>query len=91
MKRIINCTKPNEKSHVQRLFQWLCSAKRPIKQIELHHALLIRPGDRELDYHEPRNSWLDICGPIIETRGDTVVFVHFTAKRYVPPHMLASN
>ncbi|KAF8243892.1 hypothetical protein K440DRAFT_560364 [Wilcoxina mikolae CBS 423.85] len=85
MKRIMNHSKPSEKSHVHRLFQWLCSAKRPIREIELHHALLIRPGDRDLEYHGPRKGWLDICGPIIETRGDTVDFVHFSAKGCVQP------
>jgi hypothetical protein len=34
---------------------------------------------------------LDICGPIIEILGDTVVFVHFTAKGYVPRRMLTNN
>ncbi|KAF8535977.1 hypothetical protein BDD12DRAFT_750061 [Trichophaea hybrida] len=80
IKRIMNHSKPSEKSHIRRLFQVLCSVKRPIRDIELHHALLMRPGERELEHHEPRKDWLDICGPIIETRGDIVAFVHFSAR-----------
>jgi hypothetical protein len=66
---------------VRNIIAWLVSAKRPMKTLELLHALIIRKGDRNLEHK--RTLYKDVvylCGPFIEEREGTIRFVHFSAK-----------
>lgn len=70
-----------ERLEVRRILQWIACSKSPLRKQELLQALQIKPGDRAI---VPERKLLrdvfQLCGPIIETRGEHVVFVHFTVK-----------
>ena len=82
--RIQEKLQPNEQHQVHNIIAWLVSAKRPIKTLELLHALMILKGDRKLEHK--RTLYKDmvyLCGPFIEEREGTITFVHFSAKELV--------
>ena len=77
---------------MRNIIAWLVSVRRPIKTLELLHALMIRVGDRNLE-HKRRlcKDIVYLCGPFIEEREGTITFVHFSAKELVcdePPKIL---
>ena len=79
----ITALSPNEQVTVKRIFSWLICARRPLRTVELNHALLIQPGDRELQHERALISdMLVLCGPIVEKRKEYITFIHFSAKEY---------
>jgi hypothetical protein len=83
--RITKALSPAERNKVKRIFSWLVCARRPLRTIELEHALLIRtaPEESNRELHRARKLIKDmreLCGPIIENRGTYIAFVHFSAK-----------
>ena len=82
LKRITTLS-PNEQATVKRIFSWLICARRPLRTVELNHALLIQPGDRGLQHERALISdMLVLCGPIVEKRKEYITFIHFSAKEY---------
>ncbi|KAH0543142.1 hypothetical protein FGG08_002487 [Glutinoglossum americanum] len=73
----------NERYSAKAILGWMASAQVGVRKEELEHALMIRPGDKKLD-RENRvlKDMIELCGPILEVRGETVVFVHYTVKEY---------
>jgi hypothetical protein len=57
---------------------------RPLKTFEIQDGLVFTTPDSLLnDETKPNKSLLDLCKPIIEEGvGNTVDFVHFSAKEY---------
>ena len=83
LKRISTALSPYEQATVKRIFSWLICTRRPLRTVELEHALLIRPGDDVLRRtRAPYKDVLELCGPIVEKRKDYITFVHFSAKEY---------
>jgi len=84
LNRIVTLLSPSEQAEVKKIFSWLICARRPLRTIELEHAILIHPGDKELQYTRRLvKDILELCGPIIEKRNDYLTFVHFSAKECV--------
>ena len=83
LKRISTVLSPPEQATVKRIFSWLICTRRPLRTVELEHALLIQPGDNDLQH--TRALYKDVrelCGPIVEVRKEYITFVHFSAKEY---------
>jgi hypothetical protein len=83
--RITKALSLAERNKVKRIFSWLVCARRPLRTIELEHALLIRTAPdesvRELQHARKLiKDMRELCGPIIENRGNYITFVHFSAK-----------
>lgn len=84
MSRIATLLSLPEQAEVKKIFSWLICARRPLRTIELEHALLIHPGDKKLYYTRKLvKDIVELCGPIVEKRHDYLTFVHFSAKEYV--------
>ncbi|KAF8241833.1 hypothetical protein K440DRAFT_608109 [Wilcoxina mikolae CBS 423.85] len=84
MSRISTLLSSPEQDEVKKIFSWLICARRPLKTIELEHALLIHPGDKELEFDRRLvKDIIELCGPIVEKRSDYLTFVHFSAKEFV--------
>jgi hypothetical protein len=84
LSRIKEKLKPNERHQVRRIIAWLVSARRPLKLLEIDHALMIRDGDNCLEKKRRlHKDIIQLCGPFIEKQGDTITFVHFSAKEFV--------
>ena len=82
LKRITTLS-PHEQATVKRIFSWLICARRPLRAVELSHALLIQPKDRDLQHKRAlTNDVLALCGPIVEKRKEYITFIHFSAKEY---------
>ena len=65
---------------------WIYHAKRPLKLIELQHALAIEPGDTLLDDDglPDQDLMISVCGGLLSVReDDTVTFIHYTAQEYL--------
>ena len=74
---------PNEQATVKRIFSWLICTRRPLRTIELKYALLIRPGDNDLQFtRAPYKDVLELCGLIVEKRMGYITFIPFSAKEY---------
>jgi len=83
LNRIAIVLSPPEQVIVKRIFSWLICARRPLRSIEIEHALLIEPGDKELRHtRAPYKDILVLCGPIVEKRKEYLTFVHFSVKGY---------
>ena len=83
LKRISTELSPHEQATVKRIFCWLICARRPLRTVELEHALLIQPGDKELQHTRALyKDVLELCGPIVEKRKEYITFIHFSAKEY---------
>ncbi|OTB12629.1 hypothetical protein K445DRAFT_65837 [Daldinia sp. EC12] len=66
---------------VRTILQWIACAQRPLREEEILQLLALEPG--KPDFTKGPKEYRDIfqvCGPVIETRGDHVRFVHFSAK-----------
>ena len=73
----------HEQATVKRIFSWLICARRPLRTVELSHALLIQPGDKDLQHTRALyKDMLELCGPIVEKRKEYITFIHFSAKEY---------
>ncbi|KAF8538870.1 hypothetical protein BDD12DRAFT_926090 [Trichophaea hybrida] len=84
LSRIKEKLKPNERHQVRRIIAWLVSATRPLKLLEIDHALMIRDGDNCLEKKRKlHKDMIQLCGPFIENQGETITFVHFSAKESV--------
>ena len=84
LKRISTVLSPHEQAIVRRIFSWLICTRRPLRAVELQHALLIQPGDSGLQHTRALyKDVLELCGPIVEKRTEYITFIHFSAKEYV--------
>jgi hypothetical protein len=65
-----------------RILQWMACSFRPLKTYEIQDGLVFDTAESILnDETKPNKSLLDLCRPIIEEgSGDTMEFVHFSAK-----------
>ena len=80
----ISTLSPHKQATVKRIFSWLICTRRPLRTIELNHALLIQPGDERLQHTRALyNDILELCGPILEKRKEYITFIHFSAKEYI--------
>ena len=80
----ISILSPHEQATVKRIFSWLICARRPLRTVELNHALLIQPGDKGLRHERALyKDILELCGPILEKRKEYITFIHFSAKEYI--------
>lgn len=67
-------------SRVKSILSWIAFAKRPLKRLELLSAITFSSGEPEVTNLVPEYI-LDICGPLIEERGDTTLtFIHVSVK-----------
>ena len=83
MLKRISTLSPYKQATVKRIFSWLICTRRPLRTIELKHALLIQPGDKVLQHKRAVISdILELCGPIVEKRKEYITFIHFSAKEY---------
>ena len=83
LKRISSVLSPPEQATVKRIFSWLICARQPLRTAELEHALLIQPGDNDLQHTRALyKDVLELCGPIVEKRSGYITFIHFSAKEY---------
>ena len=83
MLKRISTLSPYEQATVKRIFSWLICTRRPLRTVELSHALLIQPGDKRLQHIRALyKDILELCGPIVEKRKEYITFIHFSAKEY---------
>ena len=79
----ISTLSPHEQATVKRIFSWPICTRRPLRSVELNHALLIQPGDKGLQHQRALyKDMLELCGPIVEKRKEYITFIHFSAKEY---------
>ena len=84
LNRIVTALSASEQAMVKQIFSWLICARRPLRTVELQHALLVRPGDTKLEYSKRLiKDALELCGPILEKRNEYLTFVHFSATECV--------
>ncbi|KAK0763604.1 hypothetical protein N5P37_002982 [Trichoderma harzianum] len=70
-------------SRVKSILSWIAFAKRPLKRLELLSAITFSSGEPEVTNLVPEYI-LDICGPLIEERGDTTLaFLHVSVKEFL--------
>ena len=70
-----------EQLDARKILSWIACAKVPLQRREISEALMVREGDTDIVYERKTlQDFRRLCGPIIELDGDTVRFVHFTAK-----------
>lgn len=64
------------------ILQWMACSFRPLKAFEIRDGLVFAAPDSSLNEEtKPNKNLLDLCKPIIEEGvGNTVCFVHFSAK-----------
>jgi hypothetical protein len=64
------------------ILQWMACSFRPLKVFEIQDGLVFEASDSILnDETKPTKNLLELCKPIIEEGlGNTVEFVHFSAK-----------
>ena len=83
LKRISTALSRHEQATVKRIFSWLICSRRPLRTVELEHALLIQPGDNDLQHTRALyKDVLELCGPIVEKRKEYITSIHFSAKEY---------
>ena len=88
--RISVALSPHEQAAVKRIFSWLICTRRPLRTVELEHALLIQPGDNDLQRTRALcKDVLELCGPIVEKRKEYITFFHFSVKEYPNAHGVA--
>jgi hypothetical protein len=65
-----------------KILQWMACAFRPLKVFEIQDGLVFETADSTLsDGTKPSKNLLELCKPMIEEGfGNTVDFVHFSAK-----------
>ena len=81
MLKRISTLSPHEQATVKRIFSWLICTRRPLRTVELNHALLIQPGDESLQHERALyKDVLELCGPIVEKKKEYITFIHFSAK-----------
>ena len=91
LKRITTALSPDEQATVKRIFSWLICTRRPLRTVELEHALLIQPGDNDLQHTQALyKGVLELCGSIVEKRKEYITFIHFSAKACVHTKTLAN-
>jgi ankyrin repeat protein len=70
----------------QRLLPWIICAKRPLKLIEVQHALTVEVGDADLDEEGIPEAELMIsaCAGLVtvDSESTTIRLVHYTAQEY---------
>ncbi|KAH0531370.1 hypothetical protein TsFJ059_000210 [Trichoderma semiorbis] len=70
-------------SRVKSILSWIAFAKRPLKRLELLSAITFSSREPEVANLVPEHI-LDICGPLIEERGDTTLtFIHVSVKEFL--------
>ncbi|KKP04433.1 NACHT domain-containing protein [Trichoderma harzianum] len=70
-------------NRVKSILSWIAFAKRPLKRLELLSAITFSSGEPDVANLVPEYI-LDICGPLIEERGDTTLtFIHVSVKEFL--------
>ena len=66
---------------------WISHTRRPLKSVELQHALALRPGDKSLDSDDILSvrTIIDSCFGLLEVERDsnTIRLVHFSLEEYL--------
>ncbi|KAK5996456.1 Serine/threonine-protein phosphatase 6 regulatory ankyrin repeat subunit B-like protein [Cladobotryum mycophilum] len=69
-----------------KVLSWISHARRPLRTLELQHALGIKPGKHQLDKHDlPQiTDMISACAGlvIIDDQSDIIRLVHFTTQEY---------
>lgn len=64
---------------------WIYHVKRPLRLLELQHALAVEPEDTFLDEDglPEKTLLLSVCGGLLSVQeDDTVMFIHYTTQEY---------
>jgi hypothetical protein len=71
----------------KKVLAWILCARRPLRTLELLHALAVEPGDTEIDEENmlEAKQLLNICAGLvtIDEQSDIVRFIHYTAQEYL--------
>ena len=74
-------------SLAHRALSWITYARRPLRTLELCHALAIEPGDNELEPDAVYNidDILSVCAGLVtvDKQSDVVRLVHYTTQEYL--------
>ena len=79
---------PNRRLNVaMRSLMWISHTRRPLKSVELQHALALRPGDKSLNSDDilAVRTIIDSCFGLLEVERDsnTIRLVHFSLEEYL--------
>ena len=79
---------PSRRLHVaMRSLMWISHTRRPLKSIELQHALALRPGDKSIHSDDILSvrTIIDSCFGLLEIERDsnTIRLVHFSLEEYL--------
>lgn len=82
MDRIRRKSNDSEWKKAQELLGWLVCAPRPLKWSEMQAAVSINVEDETVDFEDRKLRWHihDICGALVQNKGDRVSLVHHTAR-----------
>ena len=73
-------------AYAMKILGWILHAARPLRLLEIQHALAVRLGDTDFDetgIPEP-DDILAVCAGIVKNQeNDTLGFVHYTAQEYL--------
>ncbi len=87
----INELKPALRERAKTILGWIECAPVPMTRQEMEQALLVSPGSSEAPSVVASVNFVAICGPILETVGEKLQFVHFTVKEHVSPFVIIQN
>ena len=84
--RIRECLSPSQAELGMQVLMWLHFAYRPLKLVELQHALAVKKNHTELDAHNipSQKALLDYCLGLVVVDDETLTvrFVHYTLEEY---------
>lgn len=76
--------KQDSYGEAKKVLLWLVYARRPMKQIEIEHAVAIAVGDVTIDRQKMLvHSIIDLCGCLVKRVDEHVIFIHFSVREYV--------
>ncbi|KLJ06231.1 hypothetical protein EMPG_10341 [Blastomyces silverae] len=85
MERIEN-QPPVQVDLAKRIISWIVCTRRPLKVIELRHALAVEPQENELDQTNlpDENMMLSTCAGLVtvDSKSRIIRLVHYTAQQY---------
>lgn len=86
LKSIMTELSAHSRDKAIRILEWMACSCRTLKIWEIQDGIVFQPGCTILnETTKLAKSILELCKPIIEEGpGNTVDFVHFSAKEYVP-------
>jgi hypothetical protein len=79
---------PLRQEAAKRLLGWMVCTKRPLSWHEIQGAASIDLDDSTIEYKNRclRDEAKELCGSLVNVNASgTVVLVHSTAQKYVPP------